>query len=466
MSTQTESAPPGAMEAMKLEWIEPGSLLADANVRKDPRLTKPFLASIAEHGVLVPLVCVRTEHGIRIRYGHRRAFAAIEAGLRTVPCIVADPADTSFGDEVDRILTQYDENTHREGLTTTENAGVVADLLDLGLTTEFIAKQTQMHRDDVHAAQKVARSKVATAAADKHDFLSLDQAAALADFEDDASALSELDQAAKISDGHFAHQLQRLRDDREQAEVLAADRAEAEAAGLTVLDQRPPWENRVAELTDAAGKHIRASIHRKCPGHAVYIVLEYQRGDGAPHWKASQAAYCTNPKANGHKTPRGASSASKQTTEERREVIDNNKLWRSAETVRRAWIREYLTRKNIPAGALRFVLEALARGEAQLTGPMSGYGGSHALARELLGIPDGETKNYQRASEVLEAMLAASPGRAQVIALGIVLGAYESATDVQTWRPSIAGWAQRYFAFLKELGYGLSDLEQTVAGHE
>lgn len=476
MTTTTEPA-------MTLEHLDPSALIADANVRYDLRLTEEFVASIAERGVLVPLGCVRTPDGVQIRHGHRRAFAAIKAGRPTVPCIVVDAAGEGLAGDVDRILTQYDENTHREGLTTAENAGVVADLLDLGLTTEFIAKQTQMSRSDVQAAQKVAHSKVATKAADTYGFLSLDQAAGLAEFEDDEAALQELTMYAHNQPGSFAHALQRRRDARENSKLIAAARAEWEADGIKVLDQRPNYGHDLNALVDAKGKTLTEKNHRNCPGHALYPAIQYVRAtaadqDGADpdHDAISDRgsrpvvrpeAYCTNPRANGHKPKYGSTSdtgaaAGKPTAEERREVIDNNKAWRSAETVRRAWLREYLTRKAIPAGALRYVLEELAHGTVQLTAAMSSYSGSHALARELLGIPECEERHYGDPSEVLKAILGASAGRAQVIALGIVLGAYESATDVQTWREPEKPWAQRYFKFLASIGYGLSDVEQLV----
>lgn len=474
MTAKTKTPP--TAPAMTLEHLDPSTLIADANIRKDLRLTKQFVASIAERGVLVPLVCVRATDGVKIRYGHRRAFGAIEAGLPTVPCIVTG-ATTGTPAEVDRILAQYDENTHREGLTTAENAGVVAGLLDLGMTTEFIARQTQMHRDHVQAAQKVTRSKTATAAAGKYTFLTLDQAAGLAEFEDDTEALQRLTAAAEHNPEQFAHTLQRMRDDRDELHMLTAARTEAEAAGLTVLGQRPSWDHALRQLRGSDGKELTTDTHAACPGHAVYLEIGWDytqpadgedTGDDEDEGRytrtVKQSAYCTDPKANGHKSPYGSSTrgASARTTEERREVIENNKLWRSAETVRRAWLREYLTRKTIPARALRFVLEAIAYGDPQLTACMNNYSGSHALATGILGLPEPEQHMYGETSAVLNAITGATDARAQVIALAIVLCAYESATDVQTWRKPTAQWATRYFTLLKDLGYGLADVEQLV----
>ncbi len=53
----------------------------------------------------------------------------------------------------------------------------------------------------------------------------------------------------------------------------------------------------------------------------------------------------------------------------------------------------------------------------------------------------------------------AGEGRAQVITLGFVLAAYEAATGKHTWRANDPNM-DRYFAFLADNGYELSDVEQ------
>ena len=74
------------------------------------------MASIREVGVLMPIVAVRTAEGaVRVRYGHRRTLAAIEADRPTVPVIVTGSDDA---DDVARIITQWHENEHRAGLYT------------------------------------------------------------------------------------------------------------------------------------------------------------------------------------------------------------------------------------------------------------------------------------------------------------------------------------------------------------
>jgi hypothetical protein len=47
-----------------LEHLDPNSLHVGDNVREYANLNKPFLDSIAEHGVLVPITAIRRPDGV------------------------------------------------------------------------------------------------------------------------------------------------------------------------------------------------------------------------------------------------------------------------------------------------------------------------------------------------------------------------------------------------------------------
>ena len=122
---------------------------------------------------------------MRVRFGHRRTLAAIEADLATVPVeIVGDEATDDAG-EIERILTQHAENAHRTALTDSEQLGVIEQLDAFGMSAAQIAKRTKIKRDTVNTALVVAKSDLAKAASDRYDFLTLEQAAAVAEFDDD-----------------------------------------------------------------------------------------------------------------------------------------------------------------------------------------------------------------------------------------------------------------------------------------
>ena len=67
-------------------------------MREYPNLNKPFLDSIAERGVVVPLTAIRHHDGaVEVRDGQRRTMAARKLRLSTVPVYLlpATAADTT-----------------------------------------------------------------------------------------------------------------------------------------------------------------------------------------------------------------------------------------------------------------------------------------------------------------------------------------------------------------------------------
>jgi len=166
------------MTAMQLLQLDPATLLVDVNVRTEAELGKEFLASVAEFGVLVPIVAVRAEQGVRVRYGHRRTLAAVQAGHATVPVYVTGE---DAADDAARIVRQWAENEHRSGLPTSDKVAAIEQLSLLGLSPAKIAKQTRTRRQDVTDALTAAGSELAKGATQRWEFLTLDQAAAVAE---------------------------------------------------------------------------------------------------------------------------------------------------------------------------------------------------------------------------------------------------------------------------------------------
>jgi ParB family chromosome partitioning protein len=203
-----------------------------------------------------------------------------------------------------------------------------------------------------------------------------------------------------------------------------------------------------------------------------------------PGWRVGRHL-CTDPQqyghANVHGAPGQAPTPGQQTaedeaaeaarkTEERRRVRHRNTAWRAATETRTAHLKALLARKAPPAGALKLIVAAMARGETQPQ--MSSFG--HQTACELLGLSGNGAATGHR--DLLLAELArASEKRAQVIALAMVLGAAEHGIrDVHTWQSAENRYwasygvplAARYLAWLAEhTGYALSDIEAEVAAH-
>jgi len=121
---------------VRVEQVDPTTLLVDVNVRSETVADKDFIASVRDLGVLQPIRAVRTaDGGLRVETGHRRTLAAIEAGLATVPVLVVADERSDDAGTVERIERQYAENEHRTGLTTTDRLG--PDGIIIGLVEEL-----------------------------------------------------------------------------------------------------------------------------------------------------------------------------------------------------------------------------------------------------------------------------------------------------------------------------------------
>lgn len=486
----------------QIQHIDPTSLLVDVNVRTDLNLNPEFIASIKDHGVLVPIVAVATDDGLRVRMGHRRTRAATEAGLSTVPVHVVSTEATGDDAEIERVLTQHAENHHRAGLTITENAGVAKQLSLLGLSASQIAKRTQTKKAHVETALTVAGSELATKATDRYD-LTLDQAAVLAEFEDDTDTVTAL--VAAATTGRFDHVAQRARNDRAEAEAKAPVIAALEAEGVTVI-ARPAYDSPTMglnRLTNTDGDTITAADHRECPGHAVFLteVEIYTEPDGtvldanrwgevdwpedktpadddeaASRWEAvtvtrswTPESVCTDPKANSHRDRYDYSASSGKTaaadmSDEDREavkaarkvVIENNKAWKAAREVRAEWVKIYLTRKTLSAQAGPFLAHALTADAALISDSKA-----NGTAAAWFSV---EPASYGNSAALTEAADAANDKRALVIALGAALAGYEARSGDGAWREngdhSPTG---RYLRFLATIGYTLSEVEEYAA---
>jgi ParB family chromosome partitioning protein len=431
--------------------IDPTTMLLDANVRQNVRLDKDFLASVKLLGVLQPVIAVRTAAGeLRVRFGHRRTLAAIEAGLPTIPVdIIGDEATDDAG-HIGRIVEQYAENTHRVGLTAVENVEVVAQLSAFGMKPREIAKRTRIKQADVKAAAAVATSELAKAATARYEFLSLEQAAAVAEFEDDREAVKALITAA--SSGRFEHQLQWLRNRRDEDALLAQATRALAADGIVVIDP-PNWTSGVTSVESLIGgpDDITEDSHASCPGHAAYVEVVIDESNDVERLVTETTYVCTDPVAYGHIEPkaeladrRSSPDKDQVASEERRRVVTNNKAWRSAEAVRREWLGTFLARKSPPKGALPYLAGTLLAGGFALERALAS---GNRYARQLLGVNAD--------------LGAVTDGRAQVVLLGVVLGAAEATLGIHTWRNGNQT-AARYLSALTHWGYEASDIELAV----
>ena len=438
-------------DSATLLHLDPQALIANEhNPRKTLREIKALAASIKEVGVVQPLLVERDGDGFRLIAGWRRATAAIEAGLATVPCVV----ESSSRDTAAQLCAMVAENVARDGLSSGETAAAYRQMSLAGVSAARIAKVTGQKKADVEVAIAVGANDVAVAVATRYD-ITMEQAAAIAELSDDREIVKELTTLAVRSPWDFEHRVSRIRQDREREAQHAALLADCEEKNLTVIE-RPEYGDRsmvrVRDLYDDNGRQLSEKRHERCPGHAVAIVSDWSGTRLVP--------YCMDWKANGHRnhakaTPAAETPDAESARAERKEVIENNKAWRAAEPVRRQFVANLCARRSAPKGLLRFAV-----GEA-LSDPSSFARSDDAIFAALSGTTDERHARTRRRTGTTVTD-EASEAQLPLVLFVHVASAVESQMGVHTWRHGWAYQEARYLSFLAELGYALSAIEQRV----
>ena len=466
---------PTADDPDRILHVDPAELIIGANVRVDPRLDKEFLASIKADGVAEVITVYRNqERDLVVIKGQRRAAGAVAVGTPTgtVPVrVLPQPGDA------ERIVTQLVENIHRADMTRQETTDGFAQLSLLGMKAATIVRRTGVKKTTVDKHLAVARAEAVRQVA---DLLTLDQAAAMVEFDDDPQVMAALRDAAQA--GKFDHVLQNARSQR--ASRLERDKlvADLTQAGIPIVDR--PRHGDVATRLSSLGVHDeqkRDEHATTCPGHAVCLEQDWvTRGSGQVlAWVATPV--CVDPTANGHELPSWltAGSATKKAAEmteeerteasaERKRVRENNAAWIDAVAVRRRWLREnFLQRKAAPAGAELFVLRELLHGPHWLQEAMQRR---HTVLAELLDLkptsPDSYYGLHVCAGEFLTRIGEVSAKKATLYAAAVIFAAWERRAGdddlgKQTWRRG-SDDDRRILSQMVAWGYPPSAVEELV----
>ncbi len=431
--------------------VDPSTLLVGPNVRKTIKLTPEFVASIKEHGVLVPITVQETPEGYDVIDGQMRTLAAVDAGHREVPAYVSSPVENAGA----RIVSQLVVNGDRQGVTGADQVAAVKELaLDFKMPIAQIVKKVGLPKAVVEQAITVGKSEQASTAFATAD-LTLEQAAKLAEHEFSKADLKEL-----LGYGDFDHKLRQILDRNEAAALTKQLEGELKAAGVP-LAAKPSKGDYYAEkknkhlfvggiVDKLTSKKISVEQHASCAGHAAWVGKVGYSGKVEIHY------LCTDPAKFGHRD--ADRSAPKQLTEaekvERAENAAAAKVWPSIVEVRQTWIREQLlTRKALPAGWESMV--------AWVTLELAGHGGSWdwgPFAAKLLGIAE---PGYN--SGALVKYFEKYPTKPGLVLLATTIARFElSVGDTKSWK----GWRGRmvgeYLQLLASWGYGLSELEQEL----
>ncbi|MCU1530405.1 MAG: chromosome partitioning protein [Frondihabitans sp.] len=434
-----------------IEHIDPTTLVIEANVRLSAPVTPDFVASIRDNGVLTPVLARRdTEGNVIVRAGQRRTLAAREAGLATIPAYIIDADEIT----TERIIQQMIENDQREALTDGDRAVAFQQLSFEGLSVTAIAKRTGNKPAAVKSGIAVAENAVAASAIHSHQ-LTLDQAAALIEFEGDTDTVDSLIGTAIESPEQFAHAAQRARDERRINAIRDAATAGLVERGFIILDREPGYYETnytpIRDLLTKDAQQVTEADIESVDGRAAFVRVYYTAEE------ATVLYYLADPKAAGFKKNSGNANGpmTDEQKTERKELIANNKAWASAETVRREWLTSLLSRKTLPKDSGKVIAQGLTVHRREVGTAITN---GNALAHTLLGV----TREEYWESDKLAAQVEQSPTRTQHVTLAIVLAGIEASTSKNTWRYPDAAKAS-YFTQLAAWGYSLSDVEQLVA---
>jgi ParB family transcriptional regulator, chromosome partitioning protein len=131
----------GGVEQVNLEQLEVSPY--QPRKRIDPEAIAELASSIAEKGVLQPLLVRPSATGYEIVAGERRFRAARQAGLSSVPVIVKNLNDQ------ETLEIAIIENLQREDLNAVEEALAFKKLMEFGLSQEDVGKAVGKSRSAV-----------------------------------------------------------------------------------------------------------------------------------------------------------------------------------------------------------------------------------------------------------------------------------------------------------------------------
>ena len=156
--------------------------------RIDPAAIAELAGSIAEKGVLQPLLVRPKEDGFEVVAGERRFRASQQAGLATVPVIVKTLSDR------ETLEIAIIENLQREALSAVEEARAFKQLMEFGLGQEEVAASVGKSRSAVANTLRLLKLPDAALEALEEDRISAGHARAILaqPAEDQAWALKQI----------------------------------------------------------------------------------------------------------------------------------------------------------------------------------------------------------------------------------------------------------------------------------
>ncbi|PPH80470.1 hypothetical protein [Rathayibacter sp. AY1D9] len=181
----------------------------------------------------------------------------------------------------DRIMRKMVDKDQGAALSVTDRTAAWAQLAFEGVSAAAIAKRTGTKTDAVKKGLAVAESATVTSVLHEHE-LTLDQAAVLLEFEDDADARATLIEVATHDPAQFEHTVQTLRDEAAHQALLAATAAEYTGNVFQILTRSDAYGDQatwtpVRQLRGEDGKSVTPEQVAAAPGRGVLIDTSWRR---------------------------------------------------------------------------------------------------------------------------------------------------------------------------------------------
>ncbi|HEX4815836.1 MAG TPA: hypothetical protein VFV66_24080 [Nonomuraea sp.] len=404
------------------------------NVREDLHLTTEYCASLKqEQQVIITVIPIPTDHQrgpeenpealFWVVKGNRRLGGARKIKLDTLLCLIdLTKADQQALLYIDQVV-ENDED-YRRPLTVWEKTRALTLAFEAGATRTEIRKRTGRTRKEIAeaiAAGQMSEQTRATAQALEYEW-TLDELAMLADFDGDDDALARVQDMMSSWNYSARHAIEVVRRERAEAAAHAAAVAEMEAAGVMVTPNLPPGAMRLSQLAVRV-QGFDPDGHADCAGHGAFFF------DWRPQ---TPEFYCSTPDAHGYvPLPEVATLPARSRQEEvpRKIVMEGNRAWMAAATVRQEWLADFLARKTAPKLVQRFVTRILNEMPGPVRDKLASASRSTLYAK--LGGP----------ADLHAALATATPGRLAILQLLPIAVAWEyqmsdaSGDCKSTWRP-------------------------------
>jgi ParB family chromosome partitioning protein len=256
--TFEETAPSGYLEC-DIDLIHPNRYQPRSRFNEDDM--RDLADSIRAQGIIQPLLVTRSEDGYELVAGERRLRAARMAGLKKVPTVVKEVADS------DLLEMSLVENIQRDDLNAMEEADAYHRLTtEFGLTQEQAAQRVGKSRSTVANFLRLRQLPGEIKASIVEKKLSMGHARALLGLETTAQqqAAWRMVMAKKLS----VRETERL-----------VSRMQKQSAAPPARGPRAPLEKYLRDIADDLSHHFGTRVEIKRRGKKGKVQIEFYSDD-------------------------------------------------------------------------------------------------------------------------------------------------------------------------------------------